>query len=235
MNKQWTVLATMAGSLAVSQAAISLTNGGFGSSNRNGGVVDGGGWFESGTANWVEGSWSSASTSNPDDGGDAILLLMDGGSTTMGYIYQSLGTVSAADIALGQLQLTADFAEKSDGESNSSQWDFYVGSFGSAANGSDIDASLPSQHTIVLDAVAMGLTYERGNTSRQNGVSVGSFDISGLSEGDEVWLRIGETRDAAFQSGDLMIDNVSIEVVPEPSSFALIGLGAISLVLRRRR
>jgi len=220
--------------VASSQAALLVTNGGFGTSNRNGGVVDGGGWFESGTANWVEGSWNSASTTNPDDG-DSILLLMDGGSANIGYVYQSLGTVDAADIAAGTLYITADFAEKSDGSTNTAVFDFYVGDFAGAATGTDIDDHLSSQMTITMNAVAQGLTEASGDVSRQNGVSVGTFNLSALNVGDEVWMRIGEVRPGDTTSGDLMIDNVKVTIVPEPSSSALLGLAGLALIFRRRK
>ncbi|MCK4565520.1 MAG: hypothetical protein KAU94_12695 [Verrucomicrobia bacterium] len=199
-----------------SYAALSVTNGGFGTVNRNGGIVDGGGWFESGTANWVEGTWTSASTPNPDDGGDTFLLLMDGGSAAMGYIYQSLGTITAEEIALGSLPVTADFAEKNDGSSNDVTFDFYVGAFPGAATGVDIDANLTSFTNITLGAVAQGLTPEAGDTSRTNQVAIGSIDVSGLIVDDEVWLRIAESRDPAFTSGDLMLDNLFIGEYVEP-------------------
>ena len=217
-----------------SYAALSVSNGGFGTVNKNGGTVDGGQWFESGTANWVEGTWTSASTPNPDDGGDTFLLLMDGGSGTIGYIYQSLGTVDAVEVALGSLQLTSDFAEKADGTTNDGIFDFYVGAF-TGATGTDIDATLTSQLTIVADATAQGLTFANGDASRQNGVVVGALDISGLTAGDEVWLRISESRPGGTTSGDLMIDNVTVTAIPEPATLGMVALFGGGILFIRRK
>lgn len=117
--KKYITTAALIATAATAQAALIVTNGGFGTVNKNGGTVHNGGWFESGTANWVEGSWAW---------GGQILLLMDGGGAT-GYLYQSLGTVDQAEIDLGSLQITADFAEKTDGTTNTAVFDFYVGNF----------------------------------------------------------------------------------------------------------
>ncbi len=235
MNTIHSVTAALAVSVLFalnSYAALSVSNGGFGTANKNGGTVDGGLWFESGTANWVDGTWSSVKTSNPDDGGDRLLLLMDGGSGTIGYIYQSLGTVDAAEIAHGSLQLISDFAEKDDGTTNDGIFDFYVGAF-AGATGTDIDATLTSQLTIVADATAQGLTFADGNNSRQNGVVVGALDISGLSVGDEVWLRISESRPGGTTGGDLMMDNVT--VIPEPATLGMVALFGGGILFIRRK
>ncbi|MCP5537501.1 MAG: PEP-CTERM sorting domain-containing protein [Akkermansiaceae bacterium] len=230
------VLALSGAITASSSAALSVTNGGFGTNNQNGGTVDGGGWFESGTDNWVDGTWTWVNGANVDatSSGDTALLLMDG-SGSIGYIYQSLGTVDAGEIALGTLAVTADFAEKSDGSTNTAVFDFYVGAFGGAATGVDIDANLTSQATIALDAVGQGSTAAAGDNARHNGVAVGTFDISGLTAGDEVWIRLTELRPGGVTTGDLIVDNLSVNIVPEPSSAALLGLGGLALILRRRK
>ena len=218
-----------------SHATLSVSNGGFGSNNQNGGTVDGGLWFESGTANWVEGSWTSAGTPNPDDGNDTILLLMDGGGASIGYIYQSLGTVDAAEIALGSLQLTSDFAEKADGTgANTAVIDFYVGSF-TGGNGTDINASLSSVLTINATAAAQGLSVGGGVNARNNGVVVGALDITGLNPGDNVWLRIGESRPGGQTSGDLMMDNVTVTAIPEPATLGMVALFGGGILFIRRK
>lgn len=219
-------------------AALSVTNGGFGTGNQNGGTVSGGGWFESGTTNWIEGTWSSASTPGP--GGDTMLLLMDGGSASLGYVYQSLGTVSAGDIANGQLQINADFAEKADGATNDAVFTIYKGTF-TGATGTDIAmGGLTTLGSFTLNAAAQGCTAASGNVGRYNNVFVGNIDLTSLAAGDQLWLRIGESRLTSFTTGDLMVDNVTVSVaaIPEPGAYALLpaaGLLAAAAMRRRRR
>lgn len=216
-------------------AALTVTNGGFGATNRNGGTVDGGGWFESGTTDWVEGTWVRANTAGP--GGDPYLLLMDGGSSSMGYVYQSLGTVTAGEIALGSLQIQADFAEKTDGETNDAVFSFYKGNF-TGATGTDIaGAGLTSLGIFTLNAAAQGSTFTQDINGRHNNILVGTLNLSSLTAGDQIWIRIGESRLSTFTTGDLMVDNVTISAVPEPATYGLLGAGALAgaAALRRRR
>ena len=92
-------------------ATIGVTNGGFGTGNTNAVTVSGGGWYEStATTAWVEGSWSNGNTSAFPNG---MVCLFDG-TAANGYIYQSLGTLTPAEIAQGTLRITCDFSEKSD-------------------------------------------------------------------------------------------------------------------------
>jgi hypothetical protein len=63
---------------------------------------------------------------------------------------------------------------------------------------------------------------------------------SGISAGDEVWLRIGDGPDDGNLNtfDEPIIDNVTLTVVPEPSSLALLlatGLGAAAVAVYRRR
>jgi len=67
-----------------------------------------------------------------------------------------------------------------------------------------------------------------------------NFAGSSIHEGDEVWLRIGDGPDDGNLNGfdEPMIDNLSLAVVPEPSTITLGLLGGAALlmgVLRRRR
>lgn len=235
LRKAFAILGLSAIAGLHANAALVVTNGGFGTSNQNGATVSGGGWFECNTANWGEGTWSSAGTASA---GDSYLLLFDGGSTTtLGYVYQSLGTVDASDIAAGTLRITADFAEKNNGTTNTAVFSFYKGSF-TGATGTDIaSGGLVHLGDFTLDAAAQGCTYASGNTGRYNSVLVGNLDLSGLTAGDQIWMRIGESRPLTTTGGDLMIDNVAVTAVPEPSTYGLLGAGAFAAVafLRRRR
>jgi hypothetical protein len=160
-----------------------------------------------------------------------------GGIYPLGYVYQSLGTVTAADIALGSMQIKSDFAQKSDGSTNDAKFDVFVGNFFVGGNGTDIlTAGLTSLGSFTLNAAAQGLTQAGGDNSRTLGATVGTVSLAGLNVGDAVWLRIGESRANTFSGGDLIIDNVLVNVVPEPSAvISLVGGVGMLLGLRRRR
>jgi len=206
-----------------SQGALTITNGGFGTANQNARIVHNGGWYESTTTtNWVEGTWSLTGT---------IVLLMDG-TGTGAYVYQSLGTVDAADIATGTFALKSDFFEKPDDTTNNILFDVYEGTFAGAAHGNDIaGAGLTNLASVDLSATDQGLTFAAGDSSTQLQQDILTFDVSGLNVGDEVWLRIG----GGNTGGDILMDNLTIAPVPEPSSTALRGLGGLALILRRRK
>jgi hypothetical protein len=69
------------------------------------------------------------------------------------------------------------------------------------------------------------------NQESFSGVSLGSIT---LNAGDEIWLRWTGNNAAGTDAG-LSIDDFSAVAVPEPSSSALLGLGGLALILRRRK
>lgn len=226
-------------------AALVVTNGGFGTDSVNALYIDGAAagsqndplWFESTVAtNWTEGSWTNVSAGTfPAGSGPA--LLFDGSGAGLGWAYQSLGLVDASEIASGILRVTADFAEKLDGDSNAAQFDILVGAAGAftGADGTDVlGGGLSLLGTATLSSAQQGLTAAAGDASRQSGVLVGDFNISGLTAGQQLWLRVAESRSPSFTTGDLILDNLTATVVPEPSAILLGGLGLLGLLRRRR-
>ncbi len=186
---------------------LQVTNGEFGTVNVNATYVSGGGWFESSSTAWVEGSWPGSTASDTP-----MVLLMDNlgdGS----YVYQSLGTVGTNT----NLTIIADFIEKFDGNTNDARFDIYSGSFAGAADGNDISsAGLTLEGTYILNAAQQGLTAAAGNNSKSYAVTVGTLDISGLA-GTELWIRITDATDGSDDSGsggDLMIDNLRLGATP---------------------
>lgn len=186
---------------------LQVTNGEFGTVNVSATYVSGGGWLESSSTAWVEGSWPGSTASDTP-----MVLLMDNlgdGS----YVYQSLGTVGTNT----NLTIIADFIEKFDGNTNDARFDIYSGSFAGAADGNDISsAGLPLEGTYILNAAQQGLTAAAGNNSKSYAVTVGTLDISGLA-GTELWIRITDATDGSDDSGsggDLMIDNLRLGATP---------------------
>jgi len=192
---------------------FSLLNGGFGTGNTNGKTIHGGGWFESTISqNWVEGSWSSGTTSNPSDRNDSILCLFDGAKTP-GYIYQSLGKLTPQELKAKKLTFFADFAQKKDDRTNTVEISLYEGDFPKAAHGTDIKNHLKPIKTFTLTAEQQGLTAEAGDVSRKNQVLIGSINLSQFKPGTQLWIRIGEKRPNNQPGGDIMIDNLTFKLV----------------------
>lgn len=61
-----------------------------------------------------------------------------------------------------------------------------------------------------------------------------SFSFLVTDATQAITLEFGMTRTAS-DTADLVIDNISVNAVPEPSSTALLGLGGLALILRRRK
>lgn len=223
--------AALCASAGSASGALAITNGSFGTANTNAVTVSGGGWFESTTSTaWVEGTWVHGATSN-----DAALLMDGLGNGS--YIYQSLGTLEAGTTTI---TLTGDFMQKADDGNNSVRFDLFVGNSFTGAHGTDIFSAggVTNAGSITLTAALQGLTAGSGDTSRANGISIGSFDVSSLAAGDQLWLRITDATDGIDDSdsgGDLLMDNLALTTVPEPGSVTLLGLALAGLVIRRRR
>lgn len=214
-----------------SLAALAITNGSFGTANTNAVTVSGNGWFESTTSTaWVEGTWVHGATNNDP------ALLMDGLGNGS-YLYQSLGTLEAGTTTI---LLSADFMQKADDGNNSVRFDLFLGNSFIGAHGTDIFSAggVTNLGNITLSAGLQGLTAGSGDASRSNSVAIGSFDVSSLAAGSQLWLRITDAADGIDDSGsggDLLMDNLSLTAVPEPGSSILLGLGLAAAALRRRR
>ncbi len=68
-----------------------------------------------------------------------------------------------------------------------------------------------------------------------------SFEIStnGIAapgaDGQPLWIRLSTHNDTGITATEVFYDNVRLSAVPEPSSAALLGLGGLALILRRRQ
>ncbi|MEP2775098.1 MAG: PEP-CTERM sorting domain-containing protein [Luteolibacter sp.] len=61
-----------------------------------------------------------------------------------------------------------------------------------------------------------------------------TVNFTAISTETTIWIRDISTAGTA-DGNDIFLDDVSITAIPEPSAAALLGLGALSLVLRRRK
>ncbi|MGJ8655428.1 MAG: PEP-CTERM sorting domain-containing protein [Akkermansiaceae bacterium] len=106
-------------------------------------------------------------------------------------------------------------------------------SLGLAFGGASVDSSLTIDETtagfedVVITVAANGIdySYSVGGTS-QSGMLATAFDFS------KQYRFEGDFQDAEYYD---VFESVTLEVVPEPSSTALLGLGGLALILRRRK
>jgi autotransporter-associated beta strand protein len=196
------------------QATLTVTNGTFGTVNQNGAIVDGGGWFESGTANWVEGSWANPGTyPTTFPSGQGMALLFDGAAAN-GYVYQKLGTVDANDLAAGYMRILSDLAQKGDSFPTNCTFAVYAGSF-TGATGTDIaNGGLTVLFTTNMDYAAQGLTLAK-TQARVSAKIVGTVNLAGVGVGTDIWLRIGRPS-GGFSGYDVIIDNVAAQLYTPP-------------------
>lgn len=219
----------MAASLAApSHAALSVTDGGF----ENPAVASGA--FGTSITNWFIVSTPQITNNTTNISGSTSQVLELG----RGHIvYQSLGTKAAGDDLL---------AVTLDGHENDVDLryfrdafvDIYAGTFAGADN-SDVDVFLTSLQTLTVSAATLGFSSQTDASDGEFvlGANVGSVDISGVSAGTEMWIRIvSASPRGAFSS---YIDNVAISVTgsaPVPAPAALpAGLALLGFVAARRR
>lgn len=86
---------------------------------------------------------------------------------------------------------------------------------------------VPVVMNIDLDADTLVATY--GGTQIFNGAWITDAGLPSQYQGIDIWA------DGGTSQGSFYIDNLRLDAVPEPSSIALLGLGAGGLFLRRRR
>ena len=145
------------------------------------------------------------------------LLYMDGLAQTANGGYVN-GVVSPNNIAFNG---TGNSAQVSDGSFN----------LNSAYLASAWNAGLQVE---VQGFVGTVLIYDHTYTVNTTGPTLVNFNYAGI---DQIkFISSGGTPPPGFGGGareQFVMDNLSITLVPEPSTFALVGLAVMSLILRR--
>jgi hypothetical protein len=175
-------------------------------------------WF-SNTVQYADWHNSSGYTSN---GTQSVVLQNQSGN--VGYIYQSLGTLDAGTTSLDwSFDQVSYFIGTNLQTPGTGDVRFFYGTDAGAGDGADIDSLVGL--TQIGSTVSIPVPTNTVTEFRS-----GSVDVSSVSVGSTIWMDFTQT------SGFLLIDNVSVTAaVPEPSTTALLGLGGLALILRRRK
>ncbi|MGJ8656595.1 MAG: DUF642 domain-containing protein [Akkermansiaceae bacterium] len=177
-------------------------------------IVNGG--FESGTVNSTPTSWTSGFT-----GGAADPFVRagtnQGVAQTEGSNHLQLRGNTTGGAFLGQSFLTVA----------SQQYDLDF-SLASTASFSDLSVLV----TVTSDGGTSGDLYSE--TFTFSGTTYTDYNKSFTASNTSATLRFEETS-TDTNSKDPFLDAVSVTPVPEPSSSALLGLGVLSLLVRRHR
>ncbi|WOO40612.1 PEP-CTERM sorting domain-containing protein [Rubellicoccus peritrichatus] len=208
------------------QAQLSITNGDFEAQvvpqppGYDENVAD---WFQSQTSSFYEYVYNQPSV------GDNNRLMFENTADHPNYVYQSMGTVTAGEVASGSIQFFADAIKRSDRDFGAIEFELFSGTFATPGNGNPL-TGLSSLGTYTVPAN----TFTTDPGFAEAPIITSAFDISSLSAGTEVWLQL--TAPIAGGGVNPGIDNISFSVIPEPSTYAFLGgLLAFALVMIRRR
>lgn len=238
MKKKVLITLSLACSSTLGHAAlVAIANGDFESGiayDLGGGVTDsatgsGTDWLEStiGDFNDVIANSSNAAFSAQFQGSGNINVQNNAGN----YIYQNLGTVGIETSA----SFTFDALERVQGNGN---FTVTIELFSSAsfvgAIGTDVEGAAG---VTALGAGSYAFASDASLATNEDviGASIPSLSLAGASAGDSIWLKVSTPKFAG--DATMNIDNLAVTYapVPEPGSTALLGLGGLSLLFRRRR
>jgi len=213
-------------SMVSARATLQVTDGNFSANPVQTNNVTG--WFDTVNATpayWWETTWAGP---NVSPNGTPVLGLSYM-FTTLNWAYQSIGV---NDGALSSLGITYDVGSFTDaGGLRDLGVTFSVyrvdGTYAGGADNVDINGATGAT---LLDTVTI-FSGPLNPGQMLTGQTV-TLDISG-STGSQLFLRL---QNAVGTVGEpwVAVDNLAVAPVPEPAAFALMGLGGLALLLRRR-
>ncbi|NWK55676.1 PEP-CTERM sorting domain-containing protein [Verrucomicrobiaceae bacterium N1E253] len=215
-----TIIAATAVSLGTSiasQAAVTLTNGDFetgGNWNSDHSTIATG-WTDALSGSGTQGNYGESITGY----GTGRVAAMKGVSNA--YHQQILGGVDAG--TNGSYVINYDGGIR------------YHSSYSSAARTVTLRVALWDATTNTeLAFVDVGTAYSNAETTLHAREHTLTYDPTGL-DGNDLALRFSNATATGVNINTVLVDNITITAVPEPSSAALLGLGGLTLILRRRK
>jgi hypothetical protein len=221
--------------VAPSNADFETGSGPFGSAPNQAQVTD---WFEENDDGTDAGDDAFAEVLQNEDANSNIPADADGtywlnlavkDSISIPAVYQQIGTFNTGDLTT--LRLSADLGDRSNQPFGDVTFTIASTTSDSGAADGTLLSTLPVYE--LLGAASFDFT-ESGSPST---ASTGDFDINigGADDGDLLWLRISAADDESGSESQNLVDDITVTAVPEPASLALLGLGGLCLIGRRRR
>lgn len=191
--------------------------------------------------------------------GSKTLLIDDGSSTSKGNLF-NYGTTGATDRALGSMATSGAYGVQVGLTNNTGiaitsltiaytgeQWRKFDDN-GQGGIGYTLDISSTNGGTVTdlgsaLDFFAPQNTGSSRQLDGNDAANRQSFDVTvdlttigygAIAAGDDFFITWYDRNNSNNDNG-VAVDDVTISVVPEPSSAALLGLGGLALILRRRK
>jgi hypothetical protein len=240
-----TSLFSLSGLLSAALYITPITNGDFEDDlGSTVGVVAGNfnqassGWFgENGTSKGDAIQWEGSTAQLPaDDNGEVwgLLNINENDSNNPGAYYQAIGT--------NELNYITKVSMTVGNRSNFFFQDIVVSLYSgnvTGANGSSLSglgATLLDSATITNSVFALGDAMDESIAPQTATISGLKLNTGTLGvAGETLWLEISSTVPGAnVWEYQAFIDDVAV-AVPEPSSIALLGLGGLALLARRRK
>src|ERR1022692_900435 len=225
-------LAVLAGVTYSSQAQYAVTGGDFGATGSGGDILDVPFFFESSNAGYNYNDYTTVKPTHFSTNQGRKLAL--DGNNAAGYVYQNIGTYGGQSSLT--LQCDSLFRDTitpprtpatSLGQCTFSIWDLPISTAG--VDGTDVSglAGAVELSSFLFDASAQTYT---GDTY----AFLHTYNLSGAIPGDNIWLDI--TKVVSPGNSEVLLDNLSVEPAPEPTTLALFGLaGVAGLAFRRRK
>ncbi|GAF75865.1 unnamed protein product [marine sediment metagenome] len=187
-------------------------------------------FFESSNIDWaeftVEGTnGNRLSTANAFNSTQVLGLGVDG------YLYQQIGTYTADEI----VTLTGSAYRTL---SHENALDFtvklYAGDVTGATGSTLSTLGATELDGVTITSAGLGFTGTSLDSSLEAALDVDLLSGNSGTDGQALWLEIAYS---AGEGGETYFDNLAVSgaVIPEPSTFALLGMGVIGMLLLVRR
>lgn len=152
-----------------------------------------------------------------------------------GYIYQNIGTYTDSSITGLTFNFTA--YERASGNAVNSDFTIGLGLFAGTsfvgAHGTDIAGAAG---VTALGSGTQAFDFNGATATFDSLAGSITVSLAGATLGDTIWVRIARPS-GGLSTNTGNIDNISYNAVPEPSTYGLLGAGALAglAIVRRRR